>query len=201
MIGYVKGEVAAVYEDSIILEAGGIGYNINMPKSCLDLIEGMGSQVKIHTYLHVREDALTLYGFLTKDDLDLYRMLISVNGVGPKAGLALLSVMTSDELRFAIISGDAKLIGKAPGVGPKTAQRIIIDLKDKIDVLPSFESGRASLDVSDENEGLTDVRSEAALALIALGYSKTDSYKAVRSASGNDVESVLKSALLTISSI
>lgn len=200
MIGYLKGEVAGIYDDMIILEVGGVGYNVNMPASSLDLIDGLGSEVKIHTYLHVREDAMTLYGFLTKDDLDLYRLLISVNGVGPKAGLALLSVMTSDELRFAIVSGDSKLIGKAPGVGPKTAQRIIIDLKDKIDVLPAFDHG-STTQASDETDGLGDVRNEAALALVALGYSKTDSYKAVRNASGNDVESVLKSALLTISAM
>ena len=198
MIGYLKGEVAGIFEDRIILEVGGIGYNIFMPASSLDLIEGTGSELKIYTYLLVREDTLALYGFLTRDDLELYKMLISVNGIGPKGALALLSVMTIDEIRFAILSGDAKQIGKAPGIGPKTAQRVIIDLKDKIDfetavndmiTAPSASSGRQS--------ALGPVREEAAEALVALGYSQTEAYRAVRSVGEetDDVESMLKKAL------
>ena len=202
MIGYLKGEVAAICEDRIVLEVGGIGYNIFMPASSLDLIEGIGAFVKIYTYLLVREDAMQLYGFLTKDDLDLYKMLISVNGIGPKGALALLSVMTCDELRFAILAGDAKQIGKAPGIGPKTAQRVIIDLKDKIDVGITFDVGTdPSIKRSDDNT-LSGIREEAAQALVALGYSTTESYKAVRSVGtdpSDDVESVLKKALSLMS--
>ena len=201
MIGYLKGEVAAIYEDRIILEVGGIGYNVFMPAGSLDLIDGIGTQLKIHTYLLVREDALQLYGFLTRDDLELYRLLISVNGIGPKGGLAVLSVMTSDELRFAILAGDAKAIAKAPGIGPKTAQRVIIDLKDKIDIttafdepVPTVSSGKGCA------KEMGSIREEAAEALIALGYSQTESYKAVRlTESDDDVESVLKEALSLIS--
>ncbi len=205
MIGYLKGEVAAIYEDRIVIEVGGIGYNVFMPGSSLDLIDGIGITVKVYTYLSVREDAMTLYGFLTKDDLDLYKMLITVNGIGPKGALALLSVMTAEELKFAILSGDAKQIGKAPGVGPKTAQRVIIDLKDKIDTSAVFAGAADGGIISETSEGkgmLSKVREEAAEALVALGYSQSDSYKAVRSvdtAEDSDVESVLKRALSYLS--
>lgn len=203
MIGYLKGEVAGIYEDHIILETGGIGYNIFMPGSSLELIEGIGINIKIYTYLLVREDALLLYGFLNRDDLELYKMLISVNGIGPKGALAILSVMTADDLRFAILAGDAKQIGKAPGIGPKTAQRVIIDLKDKVDIKTEFEHKFAeSSDNTESGASLGSIREEAAEALIALGYSQSDSYKAVRSVeagSDTDVETVLKNALLVLS--
>lgn len=200
MIGYIKGEVAAIYEDRIVLENNGIGYNIYMPASSLELIDGIGSVVKIHTYLCVREDAMLLYGFLTKDDLDLYRLLISVGGIGPKGGLSLLSVMSSDELKFAIMSGDVKQIAKAPGIGAKTAQRVIIDLKDKIDLASGFDQMYTDKEQKGQDK-MSSVKEEAALALTALGYSQTDAYKAVRSAQGEDVETVLKSALSVISQL
>lgn len=201
MIGYVRGEVAAIYEDRVIVEVSGIGYNIYMPASSLDLIDGIGADIKVYTYLLVREDAMQLYGFLTKDDLDLYKLLISVNGIGPKGALALLSVMTSDELRFAIMAGDSKTIGKAPGIGPKTAQRVIIDLKDKIDIAAAFDDRLMQSSSGDNKEkGIGSVREEAAEALIALGYSQTDSYKAVRMVEkDDDTETVLKQALTLIS--
>ena len=201
MIGYIKGEVTGIYEDRIILEVGGIGYNINMPASSLDLIDGIGSSIKVYTYLHVREDALLLYGFLTKDDLELYRLLTGVNGIGPKAALSLLSVMNSDDLRFAIMAGDAKQIGKAPGIGPKSAQRIIIDLKDKIDLMEAFEDKLSGVSQQRHSpDDMNEVRREAAEALVALGYSQTDSYKAVRTVTdADDVETVLKAALNVMS--
>ncbi len=200
MIGYLKGEVAGIYDDRIILEVGGIGYNIFMPASSLELIEGTGAVIKVFTYLLVREDALLLYGFLTKDDLELYKMLISVNGIGPKGALAILSVMSVDDLRFAILSGDAKAIGKAPGIGPKTAQRLILDIKDKIDISSALDSGLSSTHTQ-ENAPMTGARDEAAQALVALGYSRSDAYRAVRSVDNetDDVEDILKRALMTIS--
>lgn len=203
MIGYLKGEVAGIYEDRIVLEVGGIGYNIYMPASSLDLIDGLGISIKVYTYLLVREDALLLYGFLTKDDLDLYKLLISVNGVGPKGALALLSVMTADDLRFAILSGDAAAISKAPGVGAKTAQRVIIDLKDKIDIAAAFEESISHAVAGASRESaLGGIREEAAQALMALGYSQSASYKAVRSVGeAEDVETVLKKALNVISGL
>ena len=203
MIGYLKGEIAAIYEDRVIIEVSGVGYNVFMPATSLDLIDGVGINIRIYTYLSVREDAMTLYGFLTKDDLDLYRMLITVNGIGPKGALSLLGVMTAEQLRFAILSGDAKQIGKAPGVGPKTAQRVIIDLKDRIDTVTLFDTSSYTGN-TDKGTGhtLTKVFEEAAEALTALGYSQSDSYKAVKSIDAGedpDVETVLKLALSYLS--
>jgi len=198
MIGYLKGEVAGIYQDRIVLEVNGIGYNVIMPSSSLDLIDGIGNSIKVYTYLSVREDAMLLYGFLTRDDLDFYKLLIQVNGVGPKGALAMLSVMTTDDLRFAILSDDAKKIGKAPGIGPKTAQRIIIDLKDKVNLSDAFEGKMQEALTPQEGTSLNAAREEAAQALISLGYSQTDAYKAVRAAditNDDDVEAILKKAL------
>lgn len=201
MIGYLKGEVAGIYEDRIVVEVGGIGYNVFMPVSSLELIEGIGQTVKVYTHLLVREDAMQLYGFLRTDDLEFYRMLISVNGIGPKGALALLSVMSVDDLRFAILSGDAKAIGKAPGIGPKTAQRVIIDLKDKIDV-EAATVGRlenvSSSSLGSMPEG--SVKEETARALVALGYSQSEAYRAVRSI-GNDVGDVEEALKLALSNL
>ena len=203
MIGYLKGEIAAIYEDRVIIEVSGVGYNVFMPATSLDLIDGVGINIRIYTYLSVREDAMTLYGFLTKDDLDLYRMLITVNGIGPKGALSLLSVMTAEQLRFAILSGDAKQIGKAPGVGAKTAQRVIIDLKDRIDTVTLFDTSSYTANTDKgTRHTLTKVFEEAAEALTALGYSQSDSYKAVKSIDAGedpDVETVLKLALSYLS--
>ncbi len=132
MYAYIKGILEEITEDAVVVEAGGIGYNIKVSASTADLLPGIGSEVKVYTYTLVREDAFSLYGFLTRDDLDIFKKLITVSGIGPKGGLAILSVMSADALRFAVMAGDAKAIAKAPGVGAKTAERVILDLRDKI---------------------------------------------------------------------
>lgn len=196
MIAFLKGDVAGIYEGQIVLEVNGVGYNIFMPQSSIDTIRGIGSQLKIYTYLSVREDAMWLYGFLTKDDLDFFKLLIMVNGIGPKGALGILSVMSVDDLKFAILSSDAKTISKAPGIGAKTAQRIIIDLKDKISLEETFEHKLSSVNAQDDD--ITGIRQEAVEALCALGYSSSDSLRAVRQidiGDNDDVETVLKGAL------
>lgn len=201
MIGYMKGIVEGIYEDRIILEVNSIGYNIFMPSSAIDRIGGLGEEIKIYTYLNVREDAMLLFGFLTKDDLDFYKLLIGVNGIGPKVGLAILSTMTTDDLRFAILSEDSKRIGKTPGVGPKTAQRLIIELKDKMNLEEAFEEKLSNNDIKSD-KGTNSAREEAAMALCALGYSNSESYSAVRSSDispEDDVETIIKKALKNIS--
>lgn len=201
MIGYMKGIVEGIYEDRIILEVNSIGYNIFMPLSAIDRIGGLGEEIKIYTYLNVREDAMLLFGFLTKDDLDFYKLLIGVNGIGPKVGLAILSTMTTDDLRFAILSEDSKRIGKTPGVGPKTAQRLIIELKDKMNLEEAFEEKISNNDIKSD-KGTNSAREEAAMALCALGYSNSESYSAVRSSDispEDDVETIIKKALKNIS--
>lgn len=200
MIAFLKGELSAIYEDRIVIEVSGIGYNVLMPVSSMESLPAIGNEVKVYTYLSVREDAMWLYGFNTKDELDLYKLLITVNGVGPKAALMLLSFMSANDLKFAIMSSDAKSISKAPGVGPKTAQRVIIDLKDKIDLLDTFESKITASHVNTSN--LSDSKTEAVEALVALGYSQKDAYAAVKNSEMDDdakVEDILKAALRNIS--
>ena len=130
------------------LNMNGVGYGIYMPQQALSLLPPMGQQVKIHTYLNIREDAMQLFGFLTKEDLNVFRLLIGVNGIGPKAGLNILSCLSPDELRFAVLSGDAKAISATPGIGKKTAEKLIVELKDKLnieDVLEHAAHGGDSL--------------------------------------------------------
>ena len=196
MIAFLKGEVAGIYDGSIVLDVNGVGYNIFMPQSCIDAITGLETELKVYTYLSVRDDAMWLYGFLTRDDLTFFKQLIQVNGIGPKAALSILSVMSVDDLRFAILSSDAKTIAKCPGIGPKTAQRIILDLKDKIDLEETFAHKLSDTKAPDND--ITGIRQEAVEALCALGYSATDAMracKAVEISDADDVESVLKQAL------
>lgn len=194
MFAYIKGVVEEMTADTIVLDHDGIGYLIYVPSTVLSQLPGKGVEVKIHTYFQVKEDGFSLYGFLSKEDLDLFKLLISVNGIGPKAGLSILSVLTAEDLRFAIASEDDKAIAKAPGVGKKTAQRVIIDLRDKIDFVGAVES---KLDAG-QNQASAGARNDAILALSSLGYSQTESYKAVcevENADELDVESIIKEAL------
>lgn len=200
MIGFLKGILEAVYEDRVIIDVNGIGFNVSMPASQLEMLDPMGSDVKVYTYMAVREDAMQLYGFITADSLELFKMLIQVNGIGPKGALALLSSMSTEDLRYAIISGDAKTISKAPGIGAKTAQRLIIDLKDRVsvrDMLNVYSTGRT--DPAKTEQGTA--RSEAVEALTALGYSSSEALRAVKESGADDdadVETIIKLAFSRI---
>lgn len=121
MISYIRGELAGLERDKAIVDVQGVGYGIYMPEQSLSLLGPIGCEVKIHTYLNVREDAMQLFGFLTRDDLEVFRLVIGVSGIGPKGGLNILSCLSADELKFAVLSGDAKAICAAPGIGKKTA--------------------------------------------------------------------------------
>ena len=193
MISYIKGIIEEVEEDKVIIDNNGIGYGIFMPQSSLELI-GSGEELKIYTYLNVKEDAMQIYGFLSKEELNLFKKLIGVSGVGPKGGLSIITACPGDSLQMAIISGDAKAISKAQGIGAKTDQRIIIELKDKIDLEEVIftNSGEAVAD--------TGVKSDAIEALIALGYSRTSAFNAVNKVDKitDDVEELLKLALKNI---
>lgn len=138
MIAFVHGMAVDMTESSVVVEAGGIGYEIYMTGADLSEIR-MGEDVKVHTYFSVREDAMKLYGFRAKDDLQMFKLLLGVNGVGPKAALGVLAGITADELRFAILSDDVKTLSKAPGIGKKTAQKLILELKDKMKLEDAFE--------------------------------------------------------------
>lgn len=197
MYSYIRGELAEINSDHIVLDVNGIGYQIYIPTNTLNYLPSIGEMVKIHTYLYIREDAMMLYGFLTRDDLDMFKMLITVSGIGPKGGLGILSTLSTDDLRFAVLSDDAKAIAKAPGIGAKTAQRVIIDLKDKMSLEEAFEKKleHTTNKVLPENNS---IKNDAVLALNALGYSSTESLKAVSKVEiteDMDVENVLKAAL------
>lgn len=197
MIAFVRGEIADISEDNVVLDVGGIGYNVKISSQTAEKLTSIGREVLLYTYTCVREDAFQLYGFLSKDELAIFKKLITVNGIGPKGGLAILSVMTADDLRFAIISGDAKAIAKAPGIGAKTASRVILDLKDKVSVEDTLIQREMNA-YSSGADGDVKAQNEAVEALVALGYSPADALKAVKKVSvpeDTDVEVILKLAL------
>lgn len=197
MYSYMKGELVEILEDTIVLEVNNIGYNIHIPASLIDSFSGTGQTVKIYTYFHVKEDSMKLYGFLTRDDINIFKLLLGVSGIGPKGALAILTVMTPDDLRFAVLGDDAKTIAKAPGIGNKTAQRLILELKDKLNLEDAFAAKSVHVAAESENSA-SGVKSEAVQALTALGYSSTEALKAVNGVEfteGITVEEVLKVAL------
>jgi len=196
MIAYVKGVVAEIEEHLIVVEANLIGYNIFVPSG---YNYGVGEEVKIYTYTNVKEDAFQLYGFESKEQLDLFKLLITVNGIGPKGGLAILSSMSLDQLILAIHDGDAGMISKAPGIGKKTAERVILDLKDKVS-LDSLEdiSGFAKPASVTSIKNLSQEKKDAVDALVALGYGSTEATKAVATvedADGLSADEILKKSL------
>ena len=198
MISYIRGELAAVQEQKAIVEAGGIGYGIYMSQQTLSMLPAVGEEVKIHTYLNVREDAMQLYGFLTGEDLQVFRLLIGVSGTGPNAGLNILSCLSPDELRFAVLAGDVKTISSAPGIGKKTAEKLILELKDKMSIEDVLEQAAHGSEQSKEIEATdTGMQAEAVQALTALGYGNAESLRAVKKVSVDcaSVEDLLREAL------
>ncbi len=198
MIAFVRGEVAALEENCLILENQGVGYQIFMPGSSMDVLH-VGERVRIHTYLHVKEDLLQLYGFLTREDLRLFQLLLGVNGVGPKAALGILSAISADDLQFAVLSEDVAAISKAPGIGKKTAQKLILELKDKLSLEDAFEQKLDhNMAVAGQGAPAGDTRAEAVQALTALGYTNSEALRAVNTVEDSnamDVEQLLKAAL------
>ena len=199
MIAFIKGTVESIEEDALVIEAGGIGYRVFMPLAALTKIQRTGAEVKVHTYMNVKEDAMQLYGFLTADDLQVFKMIIAVSGIGPKGGLSILSTLSANDLRFAVVSGDAKAISASPGIGKKTAEKLILELKDKLKIEDALER------IADEDSYapsagvmVSDIGQDTIAALISLGYGSTEALKAVRQVTitdGMQVEDVLKQAL------
>lgn len=198
MIAFIKGNLAEIEESKLILERDGIGYELFTPMNAQTDRLYPGQELKIYTHLHVREDALQLYGFLTRDDLTIFRLLLGVSGIGPKAALGILSAISPDELRFAVLAEDIKTISKAPGIGRKTAQKLVLELKDKLNLQDAFQQKLEHVKEEAGNLSVGDVRQEAAEALTALGYGSTEALRAVRKVDGwedMDVETLLKAAL------
>lgn len=198
MIAYVNGIIADIAEDNVVVDVNDIGYNIKISAGTAARLPGTGERIKLYTYTCVREDAFLLYGFLSRNELDIFKKCITVSGIGPKGGLALLSVMDADSLRFAIMAGDAKAISKAPGIGARTAERLILDLKGKLSVEDTQIGGEIAGGGAGALAADTPQKREAVEALVSLGYGQTEAVKAVNAIDGiEDMDSgaVLKAAL------
>ncbi len=178
MIGYLKGTLAWCDDDSVVLDVNGVGYQVGVSRLALEAMPPAGSEVQLYTHLYIREDVLALYGFLSGEELEMFRRLIQVNGIGPKGAMAIFGVLSVSDLKFAILSEDAKAISKAPGVGAKSAQRVIIELKDKVSLEDAFTQRLAQTNASGAQSGEA---ADAVAALVALGYGVTEATKAVRS--------------------
>ena len=195
MIYCLTGELIKKTTEQAVLSCGGVGYLVQVPATVAASLPGVGAQATLYTYMSVREDALELFGFDTQEELNCFKMLIAVNGVGPKAAIAILSEMTPDRLALCIAAGDAKQIRKAPGIGPKLAQRIVLELKDKV----SRSIDTRELDLSMPDAGImsaSGAAAEAVSALEVLGYSRQEASAAVAKADETlSVEDKIKFAL------
>lgn len=200
MISYLSGICAEVAADKAVIDVNGVGFEVLISASCAEAMPGIGEPVTLYTFFSVREDAMTLYGFLSREELHVFRQLIGVNGVGPKMALGVFSALSADDLRFAVVTGDAKAITRAPGIGRKIAERIVLELRDRISAEETLlTAGGTEARASDAVPAGTE---EAAEALVALGYSASDALRAVRNAKKtmpeedtDDTEALLKAAL------
>jgi holliday junction DNA helicase RuvA len=196
VIARLSGKLAAKSPTEIVVDVGGVAFALSIPLSTFERLADVGSQVSVHTHLHVREDALQLYGFFTGEERDLFRTLISVNGIGPKMAQGILSGISVADLKGHILSGNSNALTAIPGVGRKIAERLVVELRDRIAKgdAPSLSAGASTLDGS-------RIRSEALLALTSLGYNRAAAEKAIRGAvqesagAEDSVESLIKAAL------
>lgn len=196
MFSYIKGTLTYKHNSLLVVEAGGIGYKISTPVTTVERCGSIGDEVKIFTYLYVRENFVELIGFLTMEELSMFELLISVSGVGPKAVLSISAMMSPTKFSLAVVSNDSKAISKAPGIGLKTAQRLILELKDKMKKQQMSTNEVIDVDDTDDFSGGSKL-GEAISALMVLGYS---SYEASRSVSAvyNDsmeLEDIIKASL------
>lgn len=203
MFSYLRGELVEKNIEGIVIDVNGIGYEVRMPITSIDELPKIGNEIKVHTYMQVREDFVGLFGFSNREDLEMFKLLITVNGIGPKAGLGILSVISPDDLRFAVLSNDVKTISKAPGIGAKTASKLILELKDKLKLEDAFEAKlekqvEGQLEFIPTKATVSEIRSEAIQALASLGYSNTDAARVVRKIEVTEVmtvEDVIKLSL------
>lgn len=200
MIGYLKGVISHIFINSCFIDVHGVGYRTYAPASTLDTL-CVGQEAILYTYMSVREDAIVLYGFATQDEYDLFMLLIGVNGVGPKVALGILSAGTADSFRLAVHQKDIKGLTKMPGIGKKTAERIVLELQDKIGPVASEDAGAADLGNS-AAPGLSDILAETLAALTSLGYSEQEVLPVAEShlAGCTTVEQLLKETLKALGS-
>ena len=202
MIGYIRGTVEFLAENYVVLDHQGMGFRIFVPSNYIGEELRIGDEAKLYTHLSVREDALQLFGFVSRDELELFRMMLNVSGLGPKGALGILSTLSSDDLRFAVLADDAKAISRAPGVGQKTAQKLILELKDKLKLEDAFEKKLEHEQQRNageqKNQAGAGAEADAIQALVALGYSETQAFQAVHKVeitTDMNSEDVLKAAL------
>ena len=177
MITFLHGTLAAALPTQAIVDVGGVGYEVFIPLSSYDKLPSVGQPVRLLTYLHVREDAHLLYGFMSAAERDLFRLLVNnVTGIGPKLALAVLSGMSVNNFKAAVVNSDVVALAKICGLGKKTAERIVLELKDKVGVTAAWEAASATHAPSPEQERAN----EAVLALIALGYKQVEAHRLVR---------------------
>lgn len=183
MIAFLVGEVVSVTDKVLLLDVNHVGFRVNISARDAEDMPPVGEEVRVFTYMSVREDAISLFGFLSQDDLDMYRQLINVNGIGPKGGLGILSAMSADDVRMAVLADDAKAIAKAPGIGLKTAQKLILELKDKIDLEEMLSRQSHTAAAAKKPSSAFEANRQEAIALMtALGYSASEALKAVKNA-------------------
>lgn len=200
MIAFIRGILSEVLENSVLIDCHGMGYEVWIPARSFGRLPAIGNEVKLYTWLQVREDAVTLYGFTGKEELDTFKLLIGVSGIGPKGALGILSAITSDDLRFAVMMEDEKTIAKTPGIGPKTAKKLILELKDRFRQMDSRRDFTMPDAVSETGvqDGTKQIVADAIEALKALGFSATDAARAVNAVPLTEemgTDAVIKQAL------
>ena len=198
MITFLEGQVVSVSEKRLVLDVNHVGFQVGISARDSVNMPPEGETVRIYTYMSVREDAISLFGFLNEDDLEIYKLLITVSGIGPKGGLSILSTMSGDDVRMAVLSDDAKSISKAPGIGAKTAQKLILELKDKVDPEEMLSRMRSDSGNLSANSAFEANKEEAVQVLAALGFSRSEALGLVRKAKiteDMDADQILTAAL------
>ncbi|NLY18780.1 MAG: Holliday junction branch migration protein RuvA [Clostridiaceae bacterium] len=199
MIAHIKGTLQAKGRESVIIETGGIGYRVFVPLTALESLNQIGAEVKVHTYMHVREDACVLYGFLTEEELKMFEQLIRVSGVGPKAAISLVSYLPPSQFGLAVLTDDADAFVKAPGIGKKTALKIILELKDKLKKEQGEENKKLSLTAGSRERAGNKIQ-EAVGALMMLGYSSQEANLAVSQVYSEEksLETIIRESLKSL---
>ncbi|MBT7983533.1 MAG: Holliday junction branch migration protein RuvA [Akkermansiaceae bacterium] len=191
MITYLDGFLAELLPGRLTIDVSGLGYEVLVPLSTSDTMPSIGEKVRILTHMHVREQEHTLYGFATNDERNLFRLLITrVSGIGPKLGLAVLSGMSVDQFKNAVIHGDTPILSKISGLGKKTAERIILELKDKVGVTAVWTAAK------EESHGVKGIINDAVLALISLGYKQSEAIKAVNKIADSNTDPINSDELI-----
>lgn len=200
MLAYIKGILDTKAKGMVIVDVGGLGYKIFMSDTSIEKLGNIGEQVKIHTYYKVREDDISIYGFNTKEELRMFELMISVSGIGSKTALVVLSILTPEDFAIAVVSNDVKTITKVPGIGAKSAQRMILELKDKLKaeaIEGEIHENNKAIKKQQNNENVD----EAITALQVLGYLRKDIEKALEKIDLTDLslEDIIKKGLVMLS--